>query len=351
VHFLQENQQLKQEIEKLAVVNQVLASEKMVTSESILNSITGEKVLQEKKHKPDSALSLNGIIPLVMKNGSGVRKDTLLEKKEAAANKNIIQNANNKKLIDTVNQLVTKGKIPAAQPNPVEIYSIFDVNSKLVYAANEKVKINPVVPDGLIYSIKVGSFRNPLAPSYFKGITPIWGSRNKGTEVTDYYAGMFRKLADASKALVKVKVAGFKDAFVAALYDKKIVSLERAGALEKDWGNKSFASISARKNSDIPRDTIPPTLMFRVEVIKSQKPITAGQLDNIKRLAGTRGMDIITNSSGQSIYLIGKFITFESAAEYADLLVRNGQKEARVTSYLGKREIPVETAKQLFEKF
>ena len=62
-------------------------------------------------------------------------------------------------------------------------------------------------------------------------------------------------------------------------------------------------------------------------------------------------IDIIKNDSGQGIYLIGKFLTFESAAEYADLLARNGQKEAKVVAYLGNREISVETAKQLFDKF
>ena len=107
----------------------------------------------------------------------------------------------------------------------------------------------------------------------------------------------------------------------------------------------------ARKIQDSPQDTIPPTLIFRVEVTKSQKPLSSGQLDNIKRLAGNRGLDIIKNASGQNIYLIGKFLTFESAVEYTDLLARNGQKEAKVVAYLGKREIPVETAKQLFEKF
>jgi hypothetical protein len=85
--------------------------------------------------------------------------------------------------------------------------------------------------------------------------------------------------------------------------------------------------------------------------MRSQKPLNVVQLDNIKRLAGNRGLDVIKNEKGQNIYLIGKFLTFESAAEYADLLKRNGQKESKVAAYLGSREIPVETAKQLFEKF
>jgi tetratricopeptide (TPR) repeat protein len=302
------------EIEKLAAVNQKLANVKMLT-------------------------------------GSGVMKDTLLGKKEEPFPKAITQKSNNQFIKDTIGKAVTKEKILQAQPKPLEIYSIFQIVTKPVYAANEKVKVNPDIPAGLIYRIQLAVFRNPVSPVYFKGITPVYGFKGTGSEVTTYYAGLFRKSADASKALVKVKTAGFKDAFVVALLDKKIVSAERAAILEKEWGKKTLPGNEVKKIPDAPRDTIPPTLIFRVEVTKSQKPLNTSQLDNIKKLAGNRGLDILKNASGQNIYLIGKFITFESAAEYADLLIRNGQKDAKVTAYLGMREIPVETAKQLFEKF
>ena len=248
----------------------------------------------------------------------------------------IAQITNNQIVKDTDNQLIAKNRIMAKQPKASGVYSVFEVVAKPVYAANEKVRVNPEVPAGLIYRIQLAVFRNPVALSYFKGITPVFGFTGDGPDVTNYYAGMFRKSADASKALEKVKAAGFKDAFVVALMDKKIVSAERAGVLEKEWGNKTLSAIEVRKIQDEPRDTIPPTLIFRVEVTKSQKPLSTEQLDNIKRLAGNRGLDIIKNASGQNIYLIGKFLTFESAAEYADLLNRNGQKEAKVAAYLGK---------------
>jgi hypothetical protein len=66
-------------------------------------------------------------------------------------------------------------------------------------------------------------------------------------------------------------------------------------------------------------------------------------------LAGGRGLDIITMEDKKIAYMIGNFITFESAAEYADLIVRNGYRDARVVAWLGTKEIPLETAKQLFE--
>ena len=66
-------------------------------------------------------------------------------------------------------------------------------------------------------------------------------------------------------------------------------------------------------------------------------------------MAGNRGLDIQPVDGGKIAYLIGKFITFETAAEYADLLIRNGYREAQVVAWLGKKEIPIDTARQLFE--
>ena len=95
-------------------------------------------------------------------------------------------------------------------------------------------------------------------------------------------------------------------------------------------------------------DTIPPTLAFRVEVARSLKPMKPDALEALKAMAGSRGLDILHLSDGNNVYLIGKFITFESAAEYADLLIRNNYRGAKVVAWLGNKEVPVETARQLF---
>jgi hypothetical protein len=73
-------------------------------------------------------------------------------------------------------------------------------------------------------------------------------------------------------------------------------------------------------------------------------------VEDIRKIAGNRGLDIQLLENGGIDYLIGKFITFETAAEYSDLLQKNGYREAKVVAWLGKKEIPIETAKQLFEK-
>jgi hypothetical protein len=190
--------------------------------------------------------------------------------------------------------------------------------------------------------------RNPAAPSHFKGITPVYGIKSSGSALTTYYAGMFRKLEDAKKALPQVRQRGFKDAFIAAFSGGKAVSSERAALLEKEWGMIPFTP-DVQSLPDSRADTIPPTLSFRVEVIRTVKPVIEQSYEELKKLSGTRGLDIETLADGKIIYLIGQFITYESAEDYADLLIRNGYRDAKVVARLGKKEIPVETAKQLFK--
>jgi len=245
-------------------------------------------------------------------------------------------------------QKITIENYPVS-PASAGVMSSFRVTEKPVYDLNEKVQINPPVPQGLIYRIQVAVFRNEVAPSYFKGITPVFGFRTDGTDRTNYYAGMFRKKADASKALLQVRQKGFRDAFIVAFSGNKIISADRAAVLEKEWGKKSFIDITQGAGSTTV-DTIPPTLSFRVEITRSEKPLDDEAEENIRKLATGRGLDIWQLSDGTIVYLIGKFITFESAEEYASLVARNGYLDAKVGAWLGRKEIPVETARQLFEK-
>jgi len=237
--------------------------------------------------------------------------------------------------------------IPEVKPL-VETFAFFEVLTKSVTGQNEKISIDPEVPEGLIYRIQIAVFRNPVTPAYFKGITPVYGFKIAGTDKTNYYAGMFRRSSDATKALALVKAKGFKDAFVVGLSGGKSVSPDRAALLEKDWGKKPFVSL--RKSSQETKvDTIPPAISFRVEVTRSVKPLKDDMVEGIRKMAGNRGLDIQPVDGGKIAYLIGKFITFETAAEYADLLIRNGYREAQVVAWLGKKEIPIDTARQLFE--
>ena len=307
-----------------------------------LNTLAGEqknileKLLNAEKSAFKIKISENELLAFSLQMSADQKYDeamaAMVLQNEKSQQKTAIQKSDNKGIKDSVQQTFT----------------IFEVLTKPVIAPNEKITIDPEVPDGLIYRIQIAIFRNPVAPAYFKGIIPVYGFRVAGTDKINYYAGMFRRSSDASKALAAVKVKGFRDAFVVALSGNKPVSADRAAILEKEWGRKPFVNIS-KSVLETPIDTVPPTLSFRVEVVRSIKPLKDDIVEGILKMAGNRGLDIKPLDDGNIAYLIGKFITFESAAEYTDLLIRNGYRETRVVAWLGKKEIPVETARQLFE--
>jgi hypothetical protein len=250
------------------------------------------------------------------------------------------------KIIKVTEKQTDSAKVVVPKMKTVEIFTLFEVLAKPVTDPKAKIVIDPEVPAGLIYRIQIAVFRNPVVPAFFKGITPVYGFKIAGTDKTTYYVGMFRKSADAAKALASVKAKGFKDAFVIALTGNKSVSADRAAILEKEWGKKPFITAEPVAHAD----TVTPTLTFRVEVTRSVKPLKEEVVEGIRKVAGTRGLDILMLDDGKTDYVIGKFITFETAAEYSDLLKRNGYKDAQVVAWLGKRQIPIDTARQLVDK-
>lgn len=268
-------------------------------------------------------------------------------------------NVNNVERIiqDSARQAVDKssssGDLKQKQPELVsettEIFSIFNIVSDLTLIRDQKIETDPVMPAGLFYRIQIGVYSKPLTLSYFKGIIPIFGFKITGSASLRYFAGMFRRKIDAGNALLGIRQNGFKDAFVVAVSDGKPVSLDRAASLEKIWGQKPFLTVTTAADNR-QGISVAPTLIFRIELTKTLIPVNDEITDAFRNLAGNRGLEILMNGDRFFVYLIGKFITFESASEYAGLLKRNGYNDAKVVAYLGSREIEVEKARQLFEK-
>jgi hypothetical protein len=322
------------EVEKRAADSlQTLAMKKFDQAQASVNSTTFVAGTQVVKQTPDS-----------VQHAKREEKQLIAKPEQESTRKVAPSNPVTKtaQIQDTVKpEAVTVAK-------SVPVFSVFEVKQVSASDDGNKIEIDPEIPVGLIYRIQIAVFRNPVVRSYFKGITPIYGFRSPGKDVTIYYAGMFRKLTDANKALVVVRQKGFKDAFIASFMEGKAVSAERASLLEKEWGNKPLSDIV--NETAAPADTIPPTLAFRVEVMRSPKPVREDVFEGLKKSAGARGLDTETLADGTSVYLIGRFITYESAEEFANLLIRNGYRDSRVGAWLGKKEIPVDTAKHLFEQ-
>ena len=329
----------RKELEKLSVADK--AALKTRISENEKHAASFQKLADQKYSEARIALNPNQDTSGLQKVTPDKPVNSVVKDSAGIAYNKPVQVVDNR--TDTIKTVIPSAKVQE------EVFTLFESSAKSVTDPKAKIIIDPEVPAGLIYRIQIAVFRNPVVPAYFKGLSPVYGLKIEGTDKIIYYAGMFRKSVDAGKALAAVKSKGFKDAFIVSLLDNKRVSADRAALQEKEWGKKPFYSIES-VFPGIRADTVTPTLTFRVEVIRSLKPLTLEVVEGIRKFAGNKGLDIQFLEDGEIACLVGKLITFETAAEYAALLNRNGYRESKVVARLGEKEISVETAKKLFEK-
>ena len=96
----------------------------------------------------------------------------------------------------------------------------------------EPIPIDVPMPEGVVYKVQVGAFRNALPIEAFSDMTPVAGE-HAGNGLVRYTAGMFTSADAASKAGAKVRARGYRDAFVVAYMDGKRVPLRDAMIAER----------------------------------------------------------------------------------------------------------------------
>jgi len=112
------------------------------------------------------------------------------------------------------------------------VLNSFEILDRSPYSAETPVPANMAIPGGTFYRIQLGVFSKEVAYDAFGGLTPIAAETLQGRNLTKYYVGSFSRYEDVSRALPKVRAAGFADAFIVSYYNGRIMSLEKARKLE-----------------------------------------------------------------------------------------------------------------------
>lgn len=320
-----------------------------------------------KQYEADSASLHAGQAVLQAMNASTGQKERYDRKAVQDSTRAAARRAEADSLLLAVEKAADRPPVEPVQERKIAAHQLsrFDVLPGQAYTGSNPVPVEPVMPGGLVYTLQIAVFKNIVNPSIFKGLTPVFGRKRQGSEALYFFAGVFRKLGDARNALPEARRAGFPDAFIIALFDGAQISMEKASHLENEWGSRpldgDFAvtadpkpAATATKATTGTSETVVQapqipigTLSFRAEVMRIDKPVKPEVVQKIEVLAGNRGLDMIKNSKGETVFLIGNFITFESAEEYVSLLIRNGYGSARVAAYVDRQEIPLEAAREL----
>ncbi|MCK4699332.1 MAG: hypothetical protein KAT38_03320, partial [Bacteroidales bacterium] len=108
----------------------------------------------------------------------------------------------------------------------------FQILQKSPYSAVNPFPEDKDLPRGLVYRIQVAAFSKPVQHDYFKGLVPITTEKVINTNITRYFAGLFKTWEAARSALNDVRNQGFSDAYIVAYFEGRKVSLNRAKNLE-----------------------------------------------------------------------------------------------------------------------
>ena len=137
------------------------------------------------------------------------------------ADNSVANNANN-------NTAITDNSNKPNPPTPANTFSL--TNGTAAYNTNKPIPYNDKLPDGLLFKVQIGAFKNVVDPKAFLGLQPIT-YENGPNGWLRYTAGVFKTFESANLAKREIRRIGYKDAFVVAYYNGKRVSAYEAGQI------------------------------------------------------------------------------------------------------------------------
>jgi len=209
------------------------------------------------------------------------------------------------------------------------------------YNSNNPIPNNEILPDGIIYMIQLGAFSSDKLPEIFKGLTPLSCIKSENSDIRKYFAGKFFQLAEAEKNLNTVKSKCFKDAYVVAFNNGKIVSVKTALKLESDTESNKIINSDNEIHEEISTDQ--PEIIF---VVKGQFNMNDTSIIDSVRTFLTNNLELYIQSR-YSTFLIKSFSTFDAALPLKRKLDAILPKEVEIHAYFAENQIPLEQARKI----
>jgi hypothetical protein len=230
------------------------------------------------------------------------------------------------------------------------------------YSTTKPIPVDPPMPDGLVFKVQIGAFRNAIAQDLFKGIKPITAETTP-QGMKRYTAGLFQKFSSANDAKKQVNGLGYRDAFVVAFYNGKRISMNEALTKAKENGESIEAislvsnpssinpSTSINSSSETSGTTIANAtdvksvsgLFYTVQIGVFSRPTTSTQLYNIAPLNSER------TDNGLIRYTTGRFSSEVTAAKAKNSIAGKGISDAFVIAYFDGKRISLSAAKSMID--
>lgn len=246
--------------------------------------------------------------------------------------------------------------------------SMFVETDTEIYDETTPIPIDPVMPEGLIFQVQVGAYRNPIPQDLFGPYAPIMGQK-LDNGITRYRAGLFKKYAEALQARNEIRTKGYSDAFVVVYVNGEKLTGEQAREILAQARDSEKVSVELIKgipsgepiadraddkvlvpNTDYYNDPeaaeaeqveVISGLFYTVQVGVYSKPVKLGQLFNLTELNSE------LTASGVIRYTSGRFGDLANAGVRKEAAREKGVTDAFITAYFDGKRISLAEAEKL----
>ena len=253
------------------------------------------------------------------------------------------------------------------------IFTLTPANQS-AYSNSKPIPKNPKMPEGLVFKVQIGAFRNSIPQDLFKGFTPVM-AEDAGNGITRYTAGLFNSFNIANEAKNSIREIGYPDAFVVAFLNGKRININEARAMlnepiytsqplnnnsqvvdnNSQSSNNSLETLRTNKTettiqTEEVKDGISKDVrnidgvFYTVQVGVYSKEITAGQLNNLSPINSER------TANGLIRYTSGVYKNLDEANAAKDRIRNIGISDAFVIAYHNGKKITVTQASDLLKK-
>lgn len=310
---------------------------------------------------------------LAANNSSATQSQTTTEITSVSLQPNVSISANTNMILPAPPSDIAIMKIP--QKLETNIFAKLNSN-QAAYNNSNPIPPSTVEPEGLVFKVQVGAFRNPIPQDHFKGFAPIVAEQGPNG-ITRYTAGYFKDFSVADNAKTDIRVLGYSDAFVVAFLNGKRINIEQARAMltgnqivaantqtpDNNRTNANTATVGTNTNSTSSANTNRPQpnvnnvndgfstnvqsakgYFYTVQVGVYSGTVKPSILNNIENINSDRLLNNLVR------YSSGQYKTPEEAMAVRQQIIAKGITDAFVTAYIDGQRYTVDQARRILEQ-